>query len=116
MAAPSIRDYVETAAASGTAGVNPQTYTVTLPTYSAGDLVVIHLLINAGDLGQPSAPAGWTLQSGWAVSGSGVSVQTGTFTRIMDGSEGTTVTFSRSTLAAATPFMIVMITTTGRMP
>lgn len=97
MAAPSILDYVATPAQAGTLGVNPQTYTVTLPAYSAGDLVVIHLVIDAGDLDHPGTPFGWTLRSGWTVSGGGVAVQTATFTRIMDGSEGTTVTFSKAT-------------------
>lgn len=97
MAAPAIREYVATAAAAGTAGVNPQTYDVTLPTYSAGDLVIIHLLINAQDLGQPSVPIGWTLQDAWIASGTGAAVKTATYTRIMDGSEGSTVHFSKST-------------------
>src|SRR4051794_22130295 len=100
MAAPAIRNYIATAAKAGTPGVNPQTYDVTLPTYVAGDLVVVHLLINAGDVNHPGTPTGWTLQDAWRVSGSGASVQTATFTRIMDGSEGTTVHFAQPVFLA----------------
>lgn len=101
MAAPAISNYAVTAAFHGNPGTNPQTYDVTLPTYSAGDFVIIHLLINAGDLGQPPTPTGWTIQGGgWTYSGTGTSVQTGTFTRVMDGSEGTTVHYSKSTFNA----------------
>jgi hypothetical protein len=94
MAAPAIRDYVETAAARGTGGTSPQSYDVTLPTFDAGDLCIIHLAINATSFAAPGAPTGWTQQDNWIVAGSGLAIKTATFTRIMDGTEGATVHFS----------------------
>jgi hypothetical protein len=100
MAAPSIRDYIATAAKAGIAGSSPQFYDITLPTYAAGDLVVIHLLINAGNLGTPDPLTGWTLQDAYIACGSGTSVKTATYTRIMDGSEGSTVHIVATTFNA----------------
>lgn len=94
MAAPAMRAYVATAAHRGTAGTSPQTYDVTLPTFVAGDLCIIHLAINSIPGGFPSPSTGWTQQNGWVEFGAGTAQITATFTRIMDGTEGTTVHFS----------------------
>jgi hypothetical protein len=92
-----MRAVVDTPGKAGTAGVSPQTYVVNLPTYVAGDVMIVQLLVFANDLGVPDSPVGWTLQGGWAVSGSGTPIKTATFTRVMTGSEGSTLTFSKST-------------------
>jgi hypothetical protein len=95
---PTTDHYVFTAPFAGTAGINPQQYTVTLPTYAAGDLVLIHIHINAQDLGVADTPAGWTLVSGgWTVAGGGSPLKTALFARFMTGTEGASVLFSRGT-------------------
>ena len=94
--APTLRASTKTAAAAGQPGVNPQSYTITLPTYVAGDLGVIHLLWKSGILGSPSTPTGWTLQ-GSQQSGSGTPLVTYVYTRLMTGTEGTTVTVTEGT-------------------
>lgn len=98
---PSLRDAVKTAAGTGTGGQSPQSYVVTLPTYSAGDLVILHVLWNSGSLGVPATPSGWTRPQVAVQSGAGSSVKTSVFTRVMAGNEGSTVTVSEASFSQA---------------
>ena len=100
--APLVSATAKTAAAAGQAGVNPQSYTITLPAYSAGDLVLVHVLWGSGALGHPATPAGWTLQSSAQQSGSGVGITTSLFSRLMTGGEGTTLAVTEATSTGAT--------------
>jgi hypothetical protein len=97
-----MRDSTKTAAAAGQAGVNPQSYVVTLPTYRPGDLVILHVLWNSGISGSPTTPTGWTLPFPSQQSGSGTSIRTYVYTRIMAASDGATVTVQEPTAFGAT--------------
>lgn len=86
---------------NGAVSSNPD-LTVTLPDYAADDLVFIHITSYCGGAGTsygPNTPTGWTLLD---------TPPTGTnnrgpwvFYRVMDGTEGTTVTVSFTGYAAA---------------
>lgn len=81
----------EASAVTAPPGTSSSTVTVTLPTYSAGDIVFIQF---AGSWGNPDntvAATGWTLISRFTT-GTTNNNQTSVLYRIMDGTEGTTVT------------------------
>lgn len=97
---PALRDAVATAAAQGVNGTSPQSYAVTLPTYQAGDFVIVHVLWDRGSGSDPLTPTGWTLSAS-VQSGAGTTVNTFVYTRTMTGSEGATLTVQSNTASQA---------------
>lgn len=91
MAAPSFVNAVATALSSSFTG----TYTVTLPTYAADDIVFV-LIASQNLFGSTDtlAAAGWTLLDSGLIGASGVGATYFVFSRVMDGTEGSTVTFT----------------------
>lgn len=75
-------------------GGTPFDNVVTLPSYSAGHLVTIHPVLD-GAAGTFTAPAGWTAKLAPFNDG-GNSVHMAGWVKVMDGSEGLTVTFQTS--------------------
>lgn len=101
-AAPTMRNSVKTAAAStGGGGSSPQSYVVTLPTYHVGDVVLLHVLWESGSLGGPLSPAGWTAPQARRQAGSSSGLTISAFVRVMNGTEGTTVTVQENSFSGA---------------
>ena len=88
-------EFVALATTADMGATGPTTYVVTLPTYTAGDLVLVQAaLFNAnGQSNNTLVATGWT-QADNASAGTAGNHRQILMYRIMDGTEGTTVTFS----------------------
>lgn len=78
-----------------TPGSSAASLVVTLPTYSAGDLVVVQITGGMGFSDNTASAAGWTQQVSFHPANRNTNL-IAVFTRRMTGSEGATVTFSFS--------------------
>lgn len=90
-AAPGIRSYTQNASADDTSA----TFAVTLPTYSAGDLLVILVAMQASANRTFTTPAGWTELFNLPQT-SGSLRRFACYSRRADGSEGSSVTITAS--------------------
>jgi len=88
MAAPAFVDAASTAVGNGS------TYAVALPTYASGDLVFIHVIdVNqAFTTNATAAATGWTSRDSGSFGSTDNAHRAFLLSRVMDGSEGTSVT------------------------